>query len=518
MTVVQHTSHPRTLFDPHVAVFDTGRFTYPERPPFHPPTPYPEYPFDSGEIDEENFVYDAVRQLFVLLGLDAEHYDTPECNPLGAIIRPGDNVVLKPNLVISDHPAGMPGIQASVVHGSLVRAFVDYTFIANRGRGRITVADSPIKEVDFGRILELTGIGPTVAHLKQRHGVDVELIDFRDLQVTPDKDRVMISSQRLAGDPAGYHMIDLGQRSMLTEIAHHADRYRSTAAVYENAILEAHNQKHNLYSLPHRILQADVVISLAKLKTHRNAGVTLSLKNMVGITNEKRWLPHHRVGSPRQGGDLYADRTRLDVKLKERAKDMLITHSWGRWGAQYVGIPLFKLYGRLAKPMLDRLFSNSAMNHVEDGDWYGNDTVWRMALDLNTLLFYANREGMLCDVPQRRYFSMIDGIIGGMAEGPLKPHPGDAGVLVAGFNPVAVDMVCTRLMGFDFRRIPKIRRAAERDWLPLGQFTPADLRIVSNLDRWCHIFHSDDPGLAVTPSAGWQGYIEIDRDREEANS
>jgi len=516
--VAEHASNSNMLFDPRVAVFGAGRSIYPERPPFHPPARYPEYPFASDEIDRQNYVYDAVRQLFELLSLDAEHYGTPEWNPLGAIIRPGDNVVLKPNLVISDHPSGIPGIQASVVHGSLVRAFIDYAFIANCGQGRITVADSPIKEVDFSRILELTGIGPTVTHLNQRHSLGIELIDFRDLQVTRDKDRVMVSTRRLAGDPAGYRVIDLGQQSMLAEIAHHADRYRSTAAVYEKTIQEAHSQEHNLYSVPGRILQADVLISLAKLKTHRKAGVTLSLKNMVGITNEKRWLPHHRVGSPSQGGDLYADGTRPDVKLKEWAKDVLITHSWGRWGAQYVGMPLLKLYTHIARPLLDRFYGNGAISHVEDGDWYGNDTVWRMALDLNTLLFYADREGVLHDVPQRRYFSVIDGIIGGMEEGPLKPRPRDARVLVAGFNPVAVDMLCTRLMGFDFRRIPKIRRAAERPWMPLGQFAPEELRIVSNLARWRDIFQSDDPGLEFTPSAGWRGYIEIRRDKRHAGS
>ncbi len=498
-----------TLFDPHVAVYDTGRSTYPERPPFHPPARYPEYPFNKNELDESNHVYAAVRELFVLQGLDVEHFGTPDWNPLGTLIQPGDNVVLKPNLVISEHPDGLRGIQASVVHGSLVRAFIDYSFIANRGQGRITVADSPIKEVDFALILELTGIEPAVSFLNQHHGLNIELIDFRDLQVTRDADRVMVASQRLAGDPTGYRVIDLGQRSMLAEIADHANRYRSTAAVYEKAILEAHNTVHNYYSLPNRILQADVVISLAKLKTHRKAGVTLSLKNMVGITNEKRWLPHHRVGSPRQGGDLYADRTRLDVKFKERAKDVLITHWWGRWGAQYAGVPLFKIYRRMAKPIMDRLCGNDAIRQVEDGDWYGNDTVWRMAIDLNTLLFYADTEGVLQDTPQRRYFSAIDGVIAGMEEGPLKPGAVEAGLLVAGFNPVAVDMVCVRIMGFDGQRIPLIRRAAERTWLPLGEFQADDIRISSNVDRWTRIWQTDDPGLAFTPSQGWKGHIEL---------
>jgi hypothetical protein len=275
-------------------------------------------------------------------------------------------------------------------------------------------------------------------------------------------------------------------------------------------MVKAHNHNHNLYSIPNRVLQADALISLAKLKTHRKAGVTLSLKNMVGITNEKRWLPHHRVGSPRQGGDLYADSTRADVKFKELAKDVLITHAWGRWGAKYVGMPLFKLYSATAKPVLDRLVNKSAAALIEDGDWHGNDTVWRMVLDLNTLMFYADRDGVLHDVPQRHYFSVIDGIIGGMEEGPLRPRPKEAGILAAGLNPVAVDMVCARVMGFDVRRIPNIRRAAERDWLPLGKFSLPELVIVSNMTRWRDIHRTDDSGLAFTPSVGWKGYIEID--------
>jgi uncharacterized protein (DUF362 family) len=500
------------LFDPRVGVFDTGQFCYPERPPFNPPERYPEYPFAHHETDPKNYVYGSVRQLFLILGLDVEHYGSPEWNPLGKIIRPGDNIVLKPNLVISDHPDGLTGIQAAVVHGSILRPFIDYAFIANKGRGRITVADSPIKEVEFYRVLELTGIRPTIEYVNEKYGLEIELIDFRDLQVRRNKDGVMISSQQLTGDPGGYRVIDLAQRSMLLEISQYADLYRSTAAVYENAILRAHNQDRNLYSIPSRILEANVVISLAKLKTHRKAGVTLSLKNMVGITNEKRWLPHHRIGSPAQGGDLYSDSTRPDVKLKELAKDLLITHSWGQWGARHVGLPLFNIYKRFAKPLLDRIYRNGSMSHVEDGDWFGNDTVWRMVLDLNTLLFYASPDGHLLDVPQRRYFSLIDGIIGGMEEGPLKPRPHPAGLLIAGFNPVAVDIVCTRLMGFDYQKIPKVQRAAERDWLPLGHYRPNDLIIESNTLRWREIFRSRDPGLGFTPSVGWRGHIEIDSD------
>ncbi len=497
------------LFTPKVAVNDLGRYEYPARPPFNPPTRYPEAPLKDGSLDPDNFVYAAVRELLILLGLDRENFGTPQWNPLGCIIQPGDRVVLKPNLVVSDHPAGLPGIYASVVHGSVVRAVLDYVLIANRGEGRITIADSPIKEVDFDRILALTGIGPMTADLNEKHGLQIDLVDLRDIQVVRNADRVMVVGKRLEGDPDGYRVIDLGRDSMLHEIERHAARLRSTAAFYENASAEAHRNHQHLYSLPNRILETDVLISLSKLKTHRKAGVTLSLKNMVGITNEKRWLPHHRAGSPNQGGDLFADATRLDIKLKELAKDILITHRWGQAAAKYLGVPLLKLYQRLAKPALDQTLGTEGEKHVEDGDWHGNDTVWRMVLDLNTLMLYADRAGVLQTTLQRRYFSIVDGIIGGMEEGPLKPRPANSGVLLAGFNPVAVDMVGARLMGFDIERIPLIRRARTREAYPLGQFTVEDLVIASNVERWQTIFQSADPGLAFEASAGWKGHIEI---------
>ena len=89
-----------------------------------------------------------------------------------------------------------------------------------------------------------------------------------------------------------------------------------------------------------------------------------------------------------------------------------------------------------------------------------------------------------------------------MEEGPLKPRPCDAGILAAGFNPVAVDTACARAMGFDVKRIPNIRRAAERTWLPLGPFSTADICISSNQERWQAILQSDDPRACVYPG-GW---------------
>src|SRR5690348_15772521 len=98
------------LRDATVCIYDVGRSEYPPAP-FHPPEAYPEYPFKDSGYDPQNTVYAAVRDMFYRLGLDAEHYGTPDWNPLGAIIKPGEKVVLKPNLVISEHELGQAGIE-----------------------------------------------------------------------------------------------------------------------------------------------------------------------------------------------------------------------------------------------------------------------------------------------------------------------------------------------------------------------------------------------------------------------
>ena len=37
---------------------------------------------------------------------------------------------------------------------------------------------------------------------------------------------------------------------------------------------------------------------MPKLKTHKKCGVTISLKNLVGLNTNKNLLPHHSLGTP----------------------------------------------------------------------------------------------------------------------------------------------------------------------------------------------------------------------------
>src|SRR5262249_1982077 len=122
---------------------------------------------------------------------------------------------------------------------------------------------------------------------------------------------------------------------------------------------------------------------------------------------------------------------------------------------------------RAFRKLWSRIRKNPDRRHFSFGNWHGNNTAWRIALDSNTILLFRDREGRLCDKPARRFFSVIDGIVGGEGEGPLHPDACTPGVLLAGFNPLAVDWTATALMGFDPGLIPLYSNAPRqmKQWL-----------------------------------------------------
>lgn len=490
-----------------VAVWDSGAREYPGAAPYHPSEPYPEYPFGADALGPENPIYRAVRQMLRVLDFDVARYGSPAWNPLGGMVSPGNTVILKPNFVISEHPLGQPGIDAAVVHGSVLRPLIDYVYIALEGRGRIIVADSPIKEVDFERILQLTGIAGVKDFYEGAGSTGVETLDFRDILVERSGAGFMIEARQLAGDPKGYTLFDLGLQSMFQGPDLNWERLRSTAVYYENVMEAFHGGGRHVYSLPNTLLEADVVISVAKLKTHRKGGITVSLKNAVGITNEKRGLPHHRMGSPATGGDTVPDGVRLDARLEDAFRDLMLSHPSGRIGLRLLGAPLRIAASRVVKPLFRRLAP--AQPAFVEGDWYGNDTVWRMALDINRALLYAGRDGSLHDAPQRRYLCLVDGVIAGEGEGPLFPTPKPCGVLLMGLHPVTVDLAASRLMGFDWRKVPMLREAVARDWPLRPALPPEEIAVAGNVPGWVGPLAGTPPRFSFEPSAGWAGHIEL---------
>jgi len=108
--------------------------------PFHPDTAYPELPFTDVSA-QPNPPYRLLRELFGQLGLDQARQGTPQWNPLSSLIRPGQTVLLKPNFVSHVNLSG-GDLFAMVTHPSVLRALIDYVYLALRGQGRIIIADA----------------------------------------------------------------------------------------------------------------------------------------------------------------------------------------------------------------------------------------------------------------------------------------------------------------------------------------------------------------------------------------
>ncbi len=124
--------------------------------------------------------------------------------------------------------------------------------------------------------------------------------------------------------------------------------------------------------LPRTVLEADVIVSMPKLKTHHWAGVTLSMKNLFGI------MPGAVYGWPKN-----------------------VLHQHG---------------------------------------------IEQSILDISAAL-------------PRPPFTIVDGIIGMEGNGPIQGTAVDAGVLIFGDDPVAVDATAARLMEIDPLKVDYLREA-----------------------------------------------------------
>ena len=376
------------LDDATVSIHHTPEIgVYPQNPPFHPPEAYPEYPFHTP-LDESNSVYRLVRETFLLLGFDAVHANTPEWNPLGELIQPGDQVLVKPNLVKNRHNYGFDPL-CMITHGSVVRAVLDYVYLALKGQGKILLGDSPLQRTNLPEVLRINGLDRVIDFYTQLSGINFEFADFR-LEQAIYSSGMVIDKKKLEGAQGGYLAVDLGKSSFLSEINQRYTNFRVTD--YDRlGMVQHHNLVSNQYLIPKAILDSTVVLNLPKLKTHRKVGITVSLKNLVGINGHKDWLPHHSNLSTQEGGDEYlhpSRRKRLDTYFDERVD--ISQQIWKKYFYR-LGRLMLRLSGRIL-PFPDPYF---------EGSWWGNDTLWRTALDLNRILFYADKEGQIQEQPQR---------------------------------------------------------------------------------------------------------------------
>lgn len=349
-----------------------------------------------------NPTYNLVEQALVYL-----NPENPD-NPLSNIIQQGDTVVLKPNLVGKSSFA-----EEGCTRTPILRPLVD--FAVQAGASKVIIAegsavpypDSIVFRPDYsnitGLVQALQSIYPSV------------VITYKDLNLDD------------------FTWVDLGENSTFYGVYTPQQLYSvNNIRMDEDSFYYAQDSNGydpkgyslGLYAIANTVFQADVFINVPKMKIHWITGVTLSLKNLIGITVSSTGNTTNEAGG----------------------KD--VPH-WNN---------------SAPKPEV-----------LTKQDSFANDVVWRVMADLNKIVLYADENGVLQPVKQRRYLSVVDAIIG--MEGPTAvPRP--TGAIIAGQTPVAVDAVCSRVMGFNYTVLNSVVNMEQISDHPIGEADPTAICIV----------------------------------------
>ncbi len=482
-----------------VYVYHDNEMNYPGNAPYHPSEKYPEYPFE--EINSEiNSVYDGVRNLFLLMGLDKENYGNRNWDPLKEIVSPGNSVVIKPNFVASYHEQG-GNLFSIITHPSVIRPVVDYVFVALKGRGKIIICDAPEMYCNFNELLDKTRLDLIKNFYKEKLNFDIEILDLRDFWVDRINKEYKGSGSalrlKLSGDPQGGVLINLGKKSLFYNVSQCKRFYG--ADFNRDETIRHHFEETQEYMVSKTILSADTVISIPKLKVHKKVGVTLNIKGLVGININKNCLVHFKLGSPEEGGDQYPDNyfnnsEKTKIKVRRWAYDKLLSKKSKFYDFLY---EIFKRTGKFFYKKL-KITDDKNKKVLDGGNWHGNDSAWRMACDLLRIFLFADEDGNIHEKPVRKVFSIVDGIIGGEGDGPLAPDEKKCGLLISGYDLFLVDMVCTRLMGFDFKRIKMLNYIDENS--AVYCIDKKDFKIITN--------DNNLENFDFKPPSGWKDYLK----------
>ncbi len=352
---------------------------------------------------------------------------------LSRMVKPGCSVLLKPNWVLHENMSGA-GMDCMTTHPAFLLEAL--SLVLECGPSSVTIGDAPIQGCRWDRLVteELRAL----VRERDPSGI-VRIEDFRRTILSP---RGLSSSVDRDSRPSGdFLLFDLGGDSLLEEISQPPGRFRVSR--YDHRRLAAtHSPGRHRYLLAREFFEAGVVLNLPKLKTHRKAGFTGAMKNLVGINGNKEYLPHHRAGGSESGGDCYPGRSVL-MRMAERAMDRSNMTLGSRISVAW----------ELAAVVLLRM--HSPLRPVDmDGGWWGNDTVWRTILDINRIAAYGTAAGTMGDTPMRTVWSLTDAIVGGQGNGPLAPEPLQLGAVTFSGCPAASDRLHALLLGLDPGRIP----------------------------------------------------------------
>lgn len=407
------------------------------------------------QAEGENEIASAIRRNARNLGWADERRGA-----FGRVIDEGARVLIKPNLVLHFNQ-GTGGMLPLVTHQSIIKAVVAEVLKANPAQ--VVVGDAPIQSCDFAALMRSTGLDEWAAELQKNEPRFKGIHDFRRTTcVVTDGVRVAEENRQSAEN---YVLYNLGKDSLLDAITDDKNSFRVTR--YDPRLMaKTHSPGNHRYLVAREVIEADVVINLPKLKTHKKAGITSALKNLVGINGNKEYLPHHRIGGTANGGDCYPGGAVVKRALESVLDRQNMTVSPAK-GKILAGIGV----------QLERVMRLQGDEIGVEGAWVGNETVALMCLDLNRILLYGKPDATLGDTVQRKVLHIVDAVVAGQGDGPLASDALPMGLILAGENATALDWVGAHLLGYDARKIPLLKHSFDDFRWQIADFKPNEIEM-----------------------------------------
>ena len=408
----------------------------------------------------------------------------------GKAIREGAKVLIKPNFVLHKNQRS-DGLTPLITHQSIIKAAVAEALKANPQQ--IIVGDAPVQSCDLDALLRETKLDEWAADLQKHDARFAGIVDFRRT-VSKFVGGVREAEENRRGTE-NFVLFNLGADSLLEPLTDDKNSFRVTS--YDPRLMaKTHSPGNHQYLVAREVVEADVVINLPKLKTHKKAGITNALKNLVGINGNKEFLPHHRIGGADEGGDCYPD---TDI-VKRGLEYIFDRHNMTKSAAKS------KLLATIGT-QFERVLRLRGDETGIEGAWSGNETVPRMCLDLNRILLYGKPDASFGDEVQRRILHISDAIIAGQGDGPLASDALPLGLILGSENAAAMDWVGAFLLGYDARKISLLTHSFEDFRWRIADFAPSEIELLG--DWAAHQTAANLIELAINQNveypAGWRG-------------
>jgi hypothetical protein len=331
--------------------------------------------------------------------------------------------------------------RAKCTHASVLRPVIDYLLKAVGTDGQVAFGNAPLQSCQWDRVIEETGASELLAFYRDVNA-RVRAVDLR--LYSTQRSAIGVTSSERRNECEDGVSFDMGPASLLSALP---DGAHFRVNDYDPRETERyHRDGHHVYLINRQALEADVLFSVPKLKTHEKVGLTACLKGFVGTVGLKQCLAHHRAGDAGSNGDERPVESFISRKLSY-LNELAPTLPVGC--VKRTGVELVE---RMSRRVLRRLVPSA-------GAWRGNDTAWRMTLDLAAILTHGTVDGRLAAKPVRTHLAVVDGVIGGEGQGPLSPDPVDSRCILYSDDVILADWACATIAGLDPGTIPLLRHA-----------------------------------------------------------